>query len=256
MKLKNIFLLVILATFIVVGCNNQTDDKKGKSKPEVKKELKSETKIVAKKVEEEKSAPITKLGQKVLISTNFGDMTVLLYDETPKHRDNFIKLAKDGFYNGTLFHRVIRDFMIQGGDPESKGADAKKRLGSGGPGYIIEAEFNPEFIHKKGALSAARQGDQTNPERRSSGSQFYIVQGKKVSANELNNLAQRTGAFYTSDQIKTYQEIGGTPFLDTQYTVFGEVIDGIEVIDKIAAVKTRPGDRPFEDIEMTVKLIK
>jgi len=182
-------------------------------------------------------------------------MTILLYDETPKHRDNFIKLVKDGFYNGTLFHRVIRDFMIQGGDPESKGAAPKQRLGTGGPGYTIEAEFRPEFIHKKGALSAARQGDQVNPEKRSSGSQFYIVQGKKATADELNRISSQTGAFYTADQIKTYQQIGGTPFLDNQYTVFGEVIEGLDVIDKIAAVKTRPGDRPVEDLEMTMTLI-
>ncbi|MCF8366182.1 MAG: peptidylprolyl isomerase [Bacteroidales bacterium] len=197
-----------------------------------------------------------KTGQKAIISTKFGDMTILLYDETPKHRDNFIKLIKDGFYDGTLFHRVIRDFMIQGGDPDSKNAAPGQRLGSGGPGYTIEAEFNPEFIHKKGALSAARMGDQVNPKKESSGSQFYIVQGKKATADELNRMAPRTGAIYTTDQIKTYQTIGGTPFLDNQYTVFGEVIEGLDVIDQIAAVKTQPGDRPVEDVKMTIKLIE
>lgn len=255
MKLKNIFLLAILAVFILAGCNNQTEEKKTKSKPEISKEVKNQAKTTAATNNKEKVVPAKKLGQKVLISTEFGDMTVLLYDETPKHRDNFIKLAKAGFYNGTLFHRVIKGFMIQGGDPESKNAVPGQHLGSGGPGYTIEAEILPEFIHKKGALSAARLGDQANPEKRSSGSQFYIVQGNKVSASELNQMAQRTGAFYTADQIETYQEIGGTPFLDNNYTVFGEVIKGIEVIDIIADSKTQPGDRPVEDIKMTVKLI-
>ncbi len=195
-------------------------------------------------------------GQKVLISTDYGNMTVLLYDGTPKHRDNFIKLIKEGFYNGTLFHRVIKDFMIQGGDPDSKNAKAGQQLGVGGPGYTVEAEFRPEYCHIKGALAAARQGDQMNPERRSSGSQFYIVQGKKITAPELNNMVQSTGATYTADQINAYQTIGGTPFLDNQYTVFGEVIDGLNVIDKIAASKTGAANRPEKDIKMTITLIE
>lgn len=195
-------------------------------------------------------------GQKVLISTDYGNMTVLLYDGTPKHRDNFIKLIKEGFYNGTLFHRVIKDFMIQGGDPDSKNAKAGQQLGVGGPGYTVEAEFRPEYYHKKGALAAARQGDQMNPERRSSGSQFYIVQGKKITAPELNSMVQSTGATYTSDQISAYQTIGGTPFLDNQYTVFGEVISGLDVIDKIAAIKTGAANRPEKDIKMTITLIE
>ena len=195
-------------------------------------------------------------GQKVLISTDYGNMTVLLYDGTPKHRDNFIKLIKEGFYNGTLFHRVIKDFMIQGGDPDSKNAKAGQQLGVGGPGYTVEAEFRPEYYHKKGALAAARQGDQMNPERRSSGSQFYVVQGKKITAPELNNMVQSTGATYTSDQINAYQTIGGTPFLDNQYTVFGEVIDGLNVIDKIAAIKTGAANRPEKDIKMTITIIE
>jgi peptidyl-prolyl cis-trans isomerase B (cyclophilin B) len=149
----------------------------------------------------------------------------------------------------------MKDFMIQGGDPDSKNAQPGQRLGVGGPGYTIEAEFNPAFYHKKGALAAARQGDQMNPERRSSGSQFYLVQGKKYTAAELNQIAKRTGAFYTPEQITVYQTIGGTPFLDTQYTVFGEVVEGLEVIDKIAAVNTGAMNRPAEDIEMTLTLI-
>jgi len=271
--MRNIFLISILAIFALTACNNQTANEEKAEKPAVKKEVKSKATATAKSeaatdVKNEAAAPEkseavktevkTKQpkAQKVLLSTDFGDMTILLYDGTPKHRDNFIKLVEEGFYNGTLFHRVIRDFMIQGGDPNSKGASPDQQLGNGGPGYTIEAEFNPEYTHKKGALSAARQGDQVNPEKRSSGSQFYIVQGKKATAQELNNFARRTGAIYTADQIKTYQQIGGTPFLDNGYTVFGEVIDGLDVIDKIAAVQTKPGDRPVKDIKMTMKLIE
>ena len=188
----------------------------------------------------------------VVISTEYGDMKIKLYDETPLHRDNFIKLAKEGFFDGLLFHRVIPQFMIQGGDPTSKDARPGQQLGAGGPGYTIPAEFNPNFIHKKGALSAARQGDQVNPKRASSGSQFYIVQGRTASAQEL----KRGGIQYTEEQIKTYAETGGTPFLDGQYTVFGEVVEGLDVIDKIAAVRTAPGDRPMEDVKFSVKVIQ
>lgn len=188
----------------------------------------------------------------VIISTDYGDMKIKLYDETPLHRDNFIKLAKEGFFDGLLFHRVIPQFMIQGGDPTSRDAKPGQQLGAGGPGYTIPAEFNPNFIHKKGALSAARQGDQVNPKRASSGSQFYIVQGRTASAQEL----QRGGIQYTPEQIKVYAEQGGTPFLDGQYTVFGEVVEGLDVIDKIAAVRTAPGDRPIEDVKFTVKVVE
>lgn len=188
----------------------------------------------------------------VVISTDYGDMKIKLYDETPLHRDNFIKLAKEGFFDGLLFHRVIPQFMIQGGDPTSKDAKPGQSLGAGGPGYTIPAEFNPNFIHKKGALSAARQGDQVNPKRASSGSQFYVVQGRTASAQEL----QRGGIKYSDEQIKIYEEQGGTPFLDGQYTVFGEVVEGLDVIDKIAAVRTAPGDRPMEDVKFTVKVIE
>ncbi len=187
----------------------------------------------------------------IVISTDYGDMKIKLYDETPLHRDNFIKLAKEGFFDGLLFHRVIPQFMIQGGDPTSKEAKPGQQLGAGGPGYTIPAEFNPNFIHKKGALSAARQGDQVNPKRASSGSQFYIVQGRTASAQDL----QRGGIKYSDEQINIYEEQGGTPFLDGQYTVFGEVVEGLDVIDKIAAVRTAPGDRPVEDVKFSVKVI-
>lgn len=185
---------------------------------------------------------------KVLISTDMGDMKAYLYNRTPKHRDNFIKLANEGFYNDLLFHRVINGFMIQGGDPNSKGAKASQRLGNGGPGYTIPAEFVPELYHKKGALSAARQGDNVNPQKASSGSQFYVVQGKKMQASQL----ARVPEFRRED----YQTVGGTPFLDDNYTVFGQVYEGLDVIDKIAATPTLPGDRPKEDVKMQVSVIK
>ena len=193
---------------------------------------------------------------KIVLSTSFGDIKLVLYNETPKHRDNFIKLVKEEFFNGTLFHRVIKDFMIQGGDPESKMAKPGQMLGNGGPGYTIPAEINTKFIHKKGALCAARQGDGVNPKKESSGSQFYIVQGKKATKAELDGIGKRNGITYTADQIKTYETLGGTAFLDMNYTVFGEVIEGFDVIDKIAAVTKARGDRPVEDIKMTMKIVK
>ncbi len=193
---------------------------------------------------------------KVLISTSYGDMKVALYNETPKHRDNFIKLVKDGFYDGTLFHRVIAGFMIQGGDPESKGAEKGQMLGNGGPGYTVPAEFNKMFCHKRGALSAARMGDGVNPTKASSGSQFYIVQGKKYDRANLEKMGQRSGMTYTEDQMKAYEEMGGTPQLDMNYTVFGEVLEGFDVIDKIAAVAKGRADRPKEDVKMTMKIVK
>lgn len=192
----------------------------------------------------------------VEISTDFGTMKFKLYNETPQHRDNFIKLAKEGFYNGTLFHRIIKDFMIQGGDPQSRNAAPDVMLGNGGPGYTIPAEFNSKLIHKKGALAAARLGDQVNPQKASSGSQFYIVQGKPMTAAELNMMAARKKITYTPEQIKTYETEGGTPFLDMDYTVFGEMISGMDVLEKIAAVATNPQNRPLQDVKMTVKVIE
>ncbi|MEJ6736429.1 MAG: peptidylprolyl isomerase [Flavobacteriales bacterium] len=193
---------------------------------------------------------------KVSISTLYGDMTLVLYNETPKHRDNFIKLVKSSFYDGTLFHRVIAGFMIQGGDPDSKTAEKEQMLGNGGPGYTVPAEFNKQFVHKKGALSAARMGDGVNPQKSSSGSQFYIVQGKKYDRKSLESMGKRSGTSYTEDQIKGYEIEGGTPQLDMNYTVFGEVIQGFDVIDKIAAVAKGRADRPKEDVKMTMKIVK
>jgi len=189
---------------------------------------------------------------KFVIHTDYGDMKGFLYNETPKHRDNFKKLVEQGFYDSLLFHRVISGFMIQGGDPVSKNAKAGQPLGAGGPGYTVPAEFNPALIHKKGALSAARQGDQVNPQKASSGSQFYIVQGKKQSPSSLVQSPRK----YNEAQMQTYETIGGTPFLDGSYTVFGEISEGLDVIDKIAAVQKDASDRPVQDVKMTIKIVK
>ena len=239
---------------------------------------------------------------KVKIETTAGDIIVKLYDETPKHRDNFIKLAQDGTYEGTLFHRVIKDFMIQAGDPESKTAAKGQMLGSGDVGYTLPAEFvYPKYFHKKGALSAARQGDQVNPEKNSSGCQFYIVTGKVYNDSTLLDMEEQMNAMrsqkvfntlakdhmkeiykmrragdedglmelqeklllqteeilaaqepfrFTPEQVKAYTTVGGTPHLDGDYTVFGEVLEGMEVVDKIQRVKTDRNDRPEEDIKI------
>jgi len=193
----------------------------------------------------------------VEMETTHGTMTIKLYDDTPKHRDNFIKLAETGYYDGLLFHRVIEGFMIQGGDPNSKGATANTRLGSGGPGYTVAAEFTPKYAHVKGALCAARQGDNVNPEKRSSGSQFYIVDGKQVTADVLKSMEKRLGITYPQDVADAYIEQGGTPFLDQGYTVYGMVIEGLDVIDKIAAVAKDKADRPTEDVMIKkVRVVK
>jgi len=192
----------------------------------------------------------------VLITTQFGDIKVRLFNETPNHRDNFIKLAKAKFYDGTLFHRVIKNFMIQGGDPISKLPDSLSKAGSSGPGYTLPAEIVPKYFHKKGVIAAARLGDAINPQKESSGSQFYIVQGKVFSDAELTNMEKMTGKTFTEEQRLAYTTVGGTPHLDGNYTVFGEVISGLDVVDKIAAVATLPGDRPKENVKMTVKVLK
>jgi cyclophilin family peptidyl-prolyl cis-trans isomerase len=192
----------------------------------------------------------------IQITTSFGDIKIRLYNETPLHRDNFIKLVKEKYFDSTLFHRVINQFMIQGGDPDSKNAAEGVLLGNGGPIYTIAAEFKPELFHKKGVLAAAREGDQINPLKSSSGSQFYIVQGKVFSKEELNILAQRMGKTFTEEQIKIYTTIGGTPHLDGNYTVFGEVISSLDVVDKIAAVATDKNNRPLTNIQMFIKIVE
>ena len=247
------------------------------------------------------------MASRIKIKTTEGDIIVRLYDETPLHRDNFIKLASEGYFDGTLFHRIIKDFMIQGGDPDSKNAPAGKNLGAGGPDYTIPAEFvYPQLFHKRGALSAARLGDEVNPNRESSGSQFYIVWGKTFKSQELkqlerqmamqqeqtvfNQIAQEYKAEimnlrrnkdraglqtlqeklvvdtkekckemgipeFTANQVETYTKIGGTPYLDNQYTVFGEVESGLDVVEKIQNCETARNDRPKTDISMTVEVI-
>ena len=247
------------------------------------------------------------MASRIKIKTTEGDIIVRLYDETPLHRDNFIKLASEGYFDGTLFHRIIKDFMIQGGDPDSKNAPAGKNLGAGGPDYTIPAEFvYPQLFHKRGALSAARLGDEVNPNRESSGSQFYIVWGKTFKSQELkqlerqmamqqeqtvfNQIAQEYKAEimnlrrnkdraglqtlqeklvvdtkekckemgipeFTADQVETYTKIGGTPYLDNQYTVFGEVESGLDVVEKIQNCETARNDRPKTDITMTVEVL-
>ena len=195
--------------------------------------------------------------QRVEMITSAGTIDLILYDETPKHKSNFIKLIQEKFYDSLLFHRIIPNFMIQGGDPESKGASRTKQLGNGGPGYTIPAEINSKFIHKKGALAAARLGDQMNPQKKSSGSQFYIVQGQQYLRKYMPRFEESRGEKYTEKQIIDYETLGGTPHLDGNYTVFGEVIRGLDVVEKISKSKTSRGDRPVEDVYIiSVKLIK
>ncbi|MBK8350838.1 MAG: peptidylprolyl isomerase [Saprospirales bacterium] len=189
----------------------------------------------------------------VVITTKFGDIKLKLYDETPLHKANFIKIVKDGVLDGTLFHRIIPEFMIQGGDPDSKNAVAGQRLGMGGLPYKVPAELTKNLIHKKGALAAARDG---NPQKASSSTQFYIVAGKKYTEAEIQMLASRTGNSYTDEQKKIYMEQGGTPMLDMNYTVFGEVVEGLDIIDKIVSQPRDGSDRPNEDVKMTVKIVE
>jgi cyclophilin family peptidyl-prolyl cis-trans isomerase len=197
----------------------------------------------------------SKKDQLITLQTDQGTMHLILFDETPKHKANFIKLVEEKFYDGLLFHRVIEDFMIQGGDPNSKNADSNTFLGSGENGYRIPAEFNPKRFHQKGALAAARDN---NPAKESSGCQFYIVEGKKWKKEELEKQFQRTGVKLTEEQINIYQTIGGAPHLDGGYSVFGQVIDGLATVDRISMVKTNPMNRPLENVKMsmTVKKIK
>jgi len=188
----------------------------------------------------------------VQITTDFGTMKVKLYNETPLHRDNFVKLVSEGFYDSLLFHRVIKGFMIQGGDPQSKNAAAGQMLGSGDVGYRIPAEFNDSLYHKKGVLAAARDN---NPEKASSGCQFYIVQGKPMIENELQMAERRSGKPMSEAKRNDYKTIGGSVWLDGEYTVFGEVVEGLDVIDKIAAVHCGQMDRPASDVRMKMVLV-
>lgn len=192
----------------------------------------------------------------IKIATIQGDMVVKLYNETPAHRDNMIKLIQDNFFDNQLFHRVIKDFMVQGGDPQSVGAPAGMRLGNGGPGYTIPAEFNPELFHKKGALAAARQGDAVNPQKASSGSQFYLVQGRVYTPEQINSFAQSGRVTLTEESLKAYTTVGGTPHLDGSYTVFGEIVEGMDVLDRIANTQTDSRDRPLADVVYSISIIR
>ena len=191
----------------------------------------------------------------VKVSTTYGQVFIKLFNETPKHRDNFIKLAKEGTLNGTLFHRVIKGFMIQGGDPTSKTATAGQSLGDGDLGYTIDAEFIPNLFHRKGVLAAARDN---NPEKASSASQFYLVQGKKYTDAELDAVekGRLAGRKIPAEQREIYKTVGGTPFLDQTYTVYGEVVKGLEMVDKIADLPVGVSNRPVEDVKMQVSLLK
>ncbi len=193
----------------------------------------------------------------VLIKTTMGDIKVKLYPRTIHHTQNFLKLVSQHYYDSLLFHRVIPGFVIQGGDPDSRYAKPGQRLGEGGPGYTIPAEICPEYFHKRGALAMAREGDRVNPTRRSSGSQFYIVVGKVYTDQQLDLLEQRLHTKFTPEQRKAYTTIGGTPFLDGQYTVFGEVIEGMNVVDSIANQPRDKFDRPQKDIRIiTMQILK
>lgn len=206
------------------------------------------------------AAPAAKAaGSRVKITTSMGVIIIRLYNETPQHRDNFLKLTNQHFFDSLLFHRVIKGFMVQGGDPLSKNAESGAQLGMGGGDLArIPAEFNPALIHKKGVLAAARDG---NPEKASSACQFYLVQGKPATDAELNQVeCSIRGSLpefsYTEEQRKIYKTVGGTPFLDMNYTVFGEIEKGLDVVDKIAATATAPGDRPLTDVRMKIEVIK
>lgn len=192
----------------------------------------------------------------VLLETEYGNMTIKLYNETPKHRDNFLKLVGEGFYDDLLFHRVIKGFMIQGGDPNSRNAQPGKMLGDGTLGYTVPAEFVEGLFHKKGVLAAARQGDDVNPTKSSSSCQFYIVQGNVWNDGSLQMIESRFGKKLSDEQKQVYKTIGGTPHLDGDYTVFGEVVEGMDVIDKIASVPTGAMDRPKSDVKMHIRIIE
>lgn len=304
-KRLNMVVLTVIASFLA-ACNVSAE-------PEKDTDYLQKGSLKIEEIEKENET-----ATKVRIKTSHGDVVIALYNETPKHKENFLKLVNESFYNNTLFHRVIKEFMIQGGDPNSKGAAAGIALGEGGPGYTIEAEIQNNLYHKKGALCAARQGDNVNPEKRSSGSQFYIVTGKVFQKPELKQMevqqnqqkenglmqafikAPENAAYmarlqeaqvmgkdatkraeaevvinvlseeikplalagfvpfkFTDEQLKDYTTNGGTPFLDNAYTVFGEVIKGMEVINKIGTTATAPGDRPLEDVVvLSMEIIK
>ncbi|MBK9176316.1 MAG: peptidylprolyl isomerase [Flavobacteriales bacterium] len=205
--------------------------------------------------------PAAPLRPLVEVQTERGTFILALFNETPTHRDNFLKLVREQAYDSLLFHRVIPGFMVQGGDPDSKRALPGEALGQGEPGYTLPTEIVAGAVHTRGALAAARQSDQVNPERRSSGSQFYIVQGKTFQADELAQVAERgarmgTPISYTAEQVAEYAQSGGAPHLDGAYTVFGEVVEGMEVIDAISQESCDGRDRPIKDIRMFMRVME
>lgn len=298
--IKHTLLILSLLTFSLVGTAQKgTNSSLGTIQKATKKTSKAKAKP---------THITTRSEELVEISTDLGNMYFRLYNQTPLHRDNFKKLIKEKFFDSLLFHRIIKGFMVQTGDPDSKNADSSKQLGNGGPGYTIPAEFVPYLFHKKGVLAAARTSDQINPNKESSGSQFYIVQGKTYGIKELENIMNskniaakqqllykivsvdsiqkiltgfqergdskglreyigtlqplvdaeynKKGIFtYSQNHIDTYEKEGGTPFLDMDYTVFAEMVSGFDVLDKIAAVETKPGDRPVKDLMMKIRLV-
>lgn len=258
--MKNISILFVVALFALIwtGC----DDKKGDGN---EGDGSGEGQTGTDGQSQDQTAADTGPMTKVKIKTSFGDIVIGLYNDTPKHRDNFLKLAKEGFYNGTTFHRVIKDFMIQGGDPNSKSEATMDLAGQGGPGYTIPHEIRKNRIHKRGALSAARQSDNVNPNRESSGSQFYIVEGfpagmitqTQLLKQEMAVQAKMPGFKYTQGQIDEYTKNGGYPFLDMDYTVFGEVLEGMDVVVQIASVEVAPGiNRPIEHVKMEMEVME
>ncbi len=314
--MRKIFLILTVAALFLASCNNSSTSVQTPADAVSSDSVATDTVAVSKldtvaadtvvpeipKTNNKKMTAETKAADVMVdIKTTLGDIRVRLYNETPKHRDNFVKLVKEGYYDGTLFHRVIKEFMIQAGDPDSKNAPKGKMLGMGDPGYTIEAEIvYPQLFHKRGALAAARQGDQVNPEKRSSGSQFYIVTGKAYNQGQMAQMekqlvmkqqqaifnglaakhrdeimtmrknrdqaglqklqdeliaqteaeAAKNPAKFTDAQRAAYTTVGGTPHLDADYTVFGEIVSGMDVVEKIEKVSTDSNDRPQEDVKI------
>ena len=247
------FLLFCFCLFFAGNISAQVI-KKPLNKKVVTKKMTSGKSIVKKPLKTTVIKALPDKSIKIKITTDSGTMIVKLYDSTPLHRDNFVKLVKEGFYDSLMFHRIIQGFMIQGGDPNSKNAAAGVMLGNGGDNLTrIPAEFRKSLYHKKGVLAAARDG---NPEKASSACQFYIVQGKPLTDAELDMVEGRIGSKYSLEQRNTYKKMGGTAFLDQNYTVFGEVISGLDVVDKIASAPKAPGDRPIGDIRMKMEVVK